>query len=348
MKYLLLFISFLTINISFSTNPNSKIENVTVYLSGAQITRTANVKLPIGTTELKFDKLSPYIQEQSIQISGLKNASILSINYGINYISKQNQTEQIETFKNQIKTLQDNIQLEDDLIAGFNEELLIIQTNRNLGSNNQVVSLEKLQQFSKYYRTRITEIKTQIYNSEKNKNNFRMDLSEIQKQLNELNANDKVQTGEIILKLSSSMPTELNLSITYNVTNAGWFPIYDIKANKVNAPLDLVYKAHVYQNTGDNWDNVKLTLSTNNPNINNIKPELNPQYLNFISLYNNYPSHNVTKRYQYTYNPMVKMVSGIITDASGSPLPGATVIEKGTTNGVQTDLDRKSTRLNSS
>src|SRR5690606_5689179 len=146
-----------------------------------------------------------------------------------------------------------------------------------------------------------------------------------------------------ILKLINSMPTILNQYISYNVTNACLFPIYEIKANKVNAPLDLVYKAHVYQNTGDNWDNVKLTLSTNNPNTNNIKPELNTQYLNFISSYTNYQSQNATKRYQYTYNPMVKMVSGIVTDASGSALPGVNVIEKGTTNGVQTDFDGKYT-----
>ena len=71
---------------SFASNPiPTTITDVTVYLSGAQITRTATIKLPVGTTEFNFDKLSPHIQESSIQISGLKNASILSINFGINY-----------------------------------------------------------------------------------------------------------------------------------------------------------------------------------------------------------------------------------------------------------------------
>jgi len=74
MKNLLLIV-FLTANFIFADNvkPNSTLTNVTVYLSGAQITRTSNINLPVGTTEFTFGNLSPYIQESSIQISGLKS-----------------------------------------------------------------------------------------------------------------------------------------------------------------------------------------------------------------------------------------------------------------------------------
>ncbi|MCB0447915.1 MAG: DUF4140 domain-containing protein, partial [Gelidibacter sp.] len=169
----LFYLLFLMTTLSFSSNPTpTTISDVTVYLSGAQVTRTATIKLPVGTTEFTFDKLSPYIQEASIQVSGLKSASILSINFGINYLSKQNQTESVEAFQDQIKSFLDKIQMEDDLIAGFNEELSVIQSNRHLGNDSQVVNLEKLKQFTDYYRTRITEIKSSIYASEKKKHSF--------------------------------------------------------------------------------------------------------------------------------------------------------------------------------
>ena len=335
----LFYLLFLMTTLSFSSNPTpTTISDVTVYLSGAQVTRTATIKLPVGTTEFTFDKLSPYIQEASIQVSGLKSASILSINFGINYLSKQNQTESVEAFQDQIKSFLDKIQMEDDLIAGFNEELSVIQSNRHLGNDSQVVNLEKLKQFTDYYRTRITEIKSSIYASEKKKHSFQKEISDIQKQLAELNVNDKVQTGEIKIKLNASTATTLDIIIKYNVINAGWFPIYDLKADKINAPLQLAYKAHVYQSTGNKWENVKLTLSTSDPNTNNLKPEVNTKYLNFIS-HNTYYNNNATKSYNYKYNPMVQTVSGIVTANDGSPLPGVNVIEKGTTNGVQTDFD---------
>ncbi|WP_299274753.1 mucoidy inhibitor MuiA family protein [uncultured Psychroserpens sp.] len=318
----------------------SILKEVTVYLSGAQIERTAKIKLPKGTTTFTFDRLSPNIQESSIQISGLNNATVLSINYGINYLSKQDRSEEVETIQDQIKDLYDQIQVEEHAITGYNEELYLITENRRLGNSTEVVNLEKLQKFATYFRTRTTEIKSNIYKSNKVKKDLNAQISDLKKQLNELNVNDKVQTGEITVKLNSTNASELNLIIKYNVSKAGWFPIYDIKAEKINEPIQLVYKAHVYQSTGNDWKNVKLTLSTSDPNTNNVKPDVNPKYLNFISANSNYQSQRATKSYNYKFNPLVKTVSGVVTSTNdGLPLPGATVIEKGTTNGTQTDFD---------
>ncbi|WNH12131.1 mucoidy inhibitor MuiA family protein [Thalassobellus suaedae] len=343
MKNLLFLFLFVT-TFSFSTNQKptaTSINEVTVYVNGAQITRTAKISLPIGTTTFKFDKLSPNIQESSIQISGLKSASVLSINYGINYLSKQNKSEDIEALQSQITLLNDNIQFENDLISGYEEELKVIHDNRHIGNENQAVTLEKLQQFADYYRKRITKIKNLIHASSKKKLEFNEQITEIQKQLIEFNVDDKVQTGEITVKLNSNQVSQLNLIIKYNVDNAGWFPIYDIKADKINAPLQLAYKAHVYQSTGSDWNNVKLILSTNDPNTNNEKPEVNPKYLNFISRYSTYNSTRATKNYNYKYNPFIQTVSGIVTDESGSPIPGVNILIKGTSNGVTTDFDGK-------
>jgi len=342
MRHFTLFLILLSA-ISFASNgkgTTTKIKDVTVYLSGAQIERSASIKLPAGTTEFTFNHLSPNIQESSIQISGLKNASILSINFGINYLSKQDKSEDVEAIQKQILVLYDDIQAEDHLISGYNEELYLITQNRALGNTNQVVNLEKLQKFATYYRIRTTEIKSKIYEAGKIKSDLNAKIVDLKKQLVEFNVDEKVQTGEIKIKLNTEIETDINLNITYNVTNAGWFPIYDIKAEKINTPIQLVYKAHVYQNTGHNWDDVNLTLSTSDPNTNNIKPDVNPKYLNFISAYSNHRNKRATKSYNYKYNPLIQIVSGVVTSSSdGLPLPGVSIIEKGASNGTQTDFD---------
>lgn len=339
-----LILLFLSSTLAFANKENttSDLKNVTVFLNGAQITRTAKVQLRLGTTEIILNNLSPNIQENSIQVSGLKNASVLSINYGINFLSKQNFTQDIEALQSRLKVLKDKIQDEENLIFGYNEEMYVIQTNRTLGNENQVVDLQKLQQFAEYYRKRITALKASIYTSNKKKETYNKEILDINSQLQEYKVEDKIQTGEIKLKLNSSVSTNLDLIITYNVTNAGWFPIYDIKANNVNSPLELTYKAHVYQNTGLDWDDVKLKLSTSNPNTNNIKPEVNPKYLNFVN--SNYSRSRTIKRHNYSYNPTLKTVSGtVIAAADGLPLPGVNIVEKGTSNGAQTDFDGKYT-----
>ncbi len=326
--------------IQVQAQTKSKIRSVTVYLDGAEINRQAPVKLKSGTTEFTFNKLSPHIQESSIQISGLKTASILSINYGINYPSKQKQNDSITALKADLEAIEGSIQYEYDLISGYNEEISLIQSNKRLGNESEVVSLEELKKFATYYRTRITELKSAINTSNKTVDKLTNQKQTINKQLLEFNSDEKIQTGEITLKLNSEKPIELDLKIAYNIKNAGWFPIYDLKADKINSPINLEYKAHVFQNSGCDWTNVDLVLSTSDPNTNNEKPIVNPKYLNFVNPYSNYQSQRATRSYNYKYNPLVKTVSGVVTSSSdGLPLPGVTIIEKGTSNGVQSDFD---------
>tara|TARA_R110002033_G_scaffold38255_1_gene77533 strand:+ start:5439 stop:7373 length:1935 start_codon:yes stop_codon:yes gene_type:complete len=344
LKLLLLFLVVFSIQIGNAFQQPSEIKTVTVYLDGAEINRETTVKLNSGNSEITLNNLSPYIEESSIQISGLNKASILSINYGINYLSKQKQSDSIVALQDELKTLDEKIQFQNNLISGYNEELSLIQTNKNLGNATEVVSLEKLKTFATYYRTRITELKNDMNTSYSKIRNHQKTQTEIQQQLAEFNVEEKTQTGEIKLKLNSEVATALNLKIKYNIKNAGWFPIYDLKAEKINSPINLEYKAHVFQNSGCDWTDVNLVLSTSDPNTNNEKPTVNPKYLNFISPYSNYNTNRATKSYNYKYNPLVKTVSGVVTSASdGLPMPGATVIEKGTSNGVQTDFDGKYT-----
>ena len=340
MKTLSQFLFILLCTTSVFAQQPSIITDVTVYLDGAEISREASIKLKSGTTEFTLNNLSPHIEESSIQISGLKTASVLSINYGINYLSKQKKNDSIEALREELKLLDDNIQNEYDLISGFNEEISLIQNNKRLGNETEVVSLEQLKSFAKYYRTRITELKNAIHKSNKTVEDYVKVKNEIQQQLAEFNVDEKVQTGEITLKLNCDKPLDLDLKISYNIQNAGWFPIYDLKAENINSPINLEYKAHVFQSSGCDWTDVSLILSTSDPNTNNEKPIVNPKYLNFISAYSNYQSQRATRSYNYKYNPLVKTVSGVVTTANdGLPLPGASVIVKGTTNGAQTDFD---------
>ena len=67
----------------------SKIEKVTVYLEGASIERTSSVNLLSGENTFVFNNLSPDIDENSIQISGLGDASVLSIVFNIDFLEKK-------------------------------------------------------------------------------------------------------------------------------------------------------------------------------------------------------------------------------------------------------------------
>ena len=100
----------------------SKIKEVTVYLNGAQITRTATCPLQVGSNEVVFTGLSHKIDESSIQISGLGPVSILSLVYNINYLEKSERNPKVKEWKNEIIRLEHEIAMLKNTIAGLEEE----------------------------------------------------------------------------------------------------------------------------------------------------------------------------------------------------------------------------------
>jgi uncharacterized protein (TIGR02231 family) len=113
---------------------------------------------------------------------------------------------------------------------------------------------------------------------EKQLNNLRDREKRLTQQLNEQSSRNQ-SSGEIIITVQSKSSTNIELNLSYIVSNAGWMPIYDLRAKDTKSPIALAYRANVYQNTGIDWKNVKLTLSTANPSQGGSKAELYPQYL---------------------------------------------------------------------
>lgn len=337
-KLILLLILFPILGFGNDKKIPSTIKDVTIYLSGAQVYRKAQCKLSEGTNELVFSGLSSKIEESSIQISGLQAVSILSMSYDLNYLEKSESNPQVKQWEDQIVKVHHEIAMLKNLIAGLQEEEKVITTNRMVSTDNQALDLNKVKEISTYYRERVTAIKNEIFRTNLKINEFNLEINALRKQLAEVNNTPEEEQGELTITFDAPIATNLNLSISYLVRDAGWIPNYDIKSKKLNAPIDLSYKAHVYQKTGKNWDNVNVTLSTGNPNVNVNKPNLGTKYLNFVSRYAK-QSRPSAKKKGYVYNPTVRKVIGTIVDESGSPLPGASVVVKGTSNGTQADFD---------
>lgn len=84
---------------------------------------------------------------------------------------------------------------------------------------------------------------------------------------------------QVIVTVMADKAMVAEITLTYFVQQAGWTASYDLKASKENQNIDLKHRAAVFQNTGIDWKDVLLTLSTGDPNQGNTKPTLTPQYL---------------------------------------------------------------------
>lgn len=337
-NFALLFVLFPFVLFANTEKPSqSKIEKVTVYLEGASIERTSSINLLKGENTYVFNNLSPDIDENSIQISGLGDASVLSIVFNIDFLEKKEASQEYQAVENLVKTFQQQKNQIENEIAGYNEELQLLQKNQRINSDATNLSVEMIKEMSAYYRNRVTEIKNAIYKQQLLLTELHKTIADHQNELLKLDDSKKEQRGEITLKLNSPKPANLVLKFTYNIKNAGWFPLYDIRATNTSSPIEFSYKANVYQQSGTDWDNVNVVLSTGDPNTNNIKPTLFPKYLNFNN--RSYTSKTPVRNNNYKYNPTIRKVSGTVYDDTGLPLPGVNVIIVGTSKGTQTDFD---------
>ena len=158
-----------------------------------------------------------------------------------------------------------------------------------------------------------------------------------------MNAHKNTISSEIVVVVNATSATLAKFFLSYVVPNAGWIPTYDLRGKDIATPLSMQMKANVQQATGEDWKDVKLTLSSGNPMESGLKPELQPWNLGF---YNPVPaSYNNGVAYEqvsssFRRNPSITQVSGVVT-SNGEPLIGASLVIKGTAIGTLTDIDGK-------
>lgn len=304
----------------------SKVNEVTVFIKDAQITRKKSVDLKQGITILKFINLSPFIDAKSIQVKANGNVTVLSVNHQQNFIDKLDKQQELLDLESKLKEIESKINLEKTYLDILKEELAFLQENRNIGGKNQELSVSNLKDASNFYSTKLTSLKLKEIERYKSLTELNKSKIDLNLQINTLTSKRDFPNGEILVKIDSKNNSKANFELSYLVGNSGWYPTYDIRAKNINEPIEIIYKATIKQDTKIDWDNVKLNLSSANPNVSGVAPELKPYLLN----YNTLPP---------TYNLLSNEIKGKVVDEDQLPLPGVNVIVKGTTIGASTDFD---------
>jgi len=333
MKKLLLILLIIPFCKSYSQEiPEKKIKTevseVVVFLEGAQVTRKKTIELKKGKTILKFIDLSPFIDSKSIQVKANGDVTVLSVNHQQNFIEKLTKEKELIDLETKLEEIENEIILEKTHLLIINEELAFLKENRNIGGKNEELSVLNLKNASTYYGTRLTELKIKEIDRNNSLKKLIQKRASFSNQIKTITGEKEFANGEILVKLDSKNSSNASFEISYVVDNAGWYPTYDIRAKNVNEPVEIIYKANVKQDTKISWNNVKLKLSSANPNVSGLAPELKTYFLN----YNTRPP---------VYNRATNEVNGVVLDESNLPLPGVNIIVKGTSIGTQTDFDGK-------
>ncbi len=283
MKTLLSFSILFSASIVFAEDlktVTSKIDSVTVYLDGAGIVRSAQVKITPGQKQYVFSDLSPKLNPESINITASGGVTIMSIVNKTNFLAQDFQNPVIQQLKDSLALLSDQKGLLQTEKNVFTEEKDLLNQNKPIGGTAGV-SIAELQKAADFYRARVMQINMELYRMGKEENKISETMTRINLQLKELNAKFNPPKSEITVTVKSSAAVTSSFVIRYVVTNTGWAPFYDLVANGVSQPIILRYRANAYNNTGEDWNDVKIKLSTADAMRSASKPQLKKWSLNY-------------------------------------------------------------------
>ncbi len=278
----------------------SSLHSVTVYTQGAQLQHKANYTVKAGLSEVIVQGISPQISAGTIQVKATGAVVILDSKYEYYYPQPNMQVTATELplkVRNAIKVLEDSIKLINFELRDINDEIEVLVAARKIIISNGAVkgqgkvndSIQLLKSTVDYYTTKVSELNKKISGLDRQKVKKTDLISDLDTRLNDLRnyAEQNNPTPEIkgipriIITFMAKEAASGRIDLSYLASNAGWTPLYDIRSEAETGKISLTYKAQVRQQTGLDWDDVKLSISTNNPYANKTKPELSPWYIDY-------------------------------------------------------------------
>jgi uncharacterized protein (TIGR02231 family) len=280
---LLCFSAVLYVSADTEKDIKAALKHVTVYPDRAQLTHEAAVEIPEGKTLLKLGGLSPYIDAQSIQVKGYGGFTILSVNHQNNYLENLEELPEIKTIRNQIEALQIKIEDEKAGIIVLKEKEAFLVANRAILVKETTFSVEQLKSVMELYTSNMDLVTTTILKKNRLIKDYEKQIAALQQQISDKAGKAQLPSGEISVSVSSEKVVSGKLTYSYVVSNAGWYPSYDIRVDDITKPVNIFYKANVYQNTGLAWKDVKLSFSNATPWIAGSVPVLYPWFIDFFT-----------------------------------------------------------------
>ncbi|MFT5819138.1 MAG: hypothetical protein ACI8ZM_000361 [Crocinitomix sp.] len=288
----------------------TKVDEATVFTQGAQLTREKRISLKKGENVFRFTGLEQAVNANSIQLFGTRGNEGFTVVYS-RYFQESKPKIGIDRT---IKAIRDSIQAVAIKMTARNNKIGNLQKEKQLVQNHNKVEgqagetfVARLGELADFYRNRTNEIDQLIMKLQAEN----LHLSNLTNGLNSRLAIHQRNTnmGVIEAKIYAEKAISVNLELNYLVDNVSWTPFYEIKSKGFEYPLNTVCKATVNQNTGVEWKDVKVTLSTKKPEILAAIPKVHPWVLYFQNKRTDYSNSN-----QLLYSGAIS--NGAISNAS--------------------------------
>ncbi|RTZ62945.1 MAG: hypothetical protein DSZ29_07545 [Aquificaceae bacterium] len=271
-------------------NVDSTISQVMIYPDSAMITRVATVSVPAGEHSLALTGLPLGLLESSLRVAGNATAGVQLGSVELQQrFNKELVQENEKKLRDKIESLNEEKQVLVDSLAESKDQLTYIRamaSDSNSSDSAQTSSYKQLpiEQWNTAWQTLATATAAtheKIRAAQKSIKNIDKNIKLAQQELNQV-ATHQRSTRTAVLNITANKATELALTLRYQIRGARWNPVYDADLDTESGKIQLKSLAQITQRTGEDWNNVKVTLSTLRPSAGSQLPQLNPWVIDFM------------------------------------------------------------------
>ena len=319
--------SFKAQNLTNYISQSSEIKNITIHNVGAHIERKGNAPIKLGSNHLIITNLSPSLINESVQfVMKSNNIIVNSVSKKMNFLSKESMgNKELDFLKDSLGNIKEQKRIKEVNLAVFLEEKDLFNENKSVLKTTREFIVDDLMDLSEYFKKSISRIQSEISYTKKEIDSLSLIEEKIKQQINSIIKNTRNQSANIIVQLTCTKAGNYDYELSYNSNKAGWSPSYEIRSKGINSPIDLTYKAKIFQNTNETWSNVQLSLSTGKLNKSNKAPSFQTQYVN-------------------TYNTNNKRAKTIV-NYSTNPMDSEDEIQESTSSSEFTNVDYSGTQI---
>ncbi|PPQ85972.1 hypothetical protein CVT25_001670 [Psilocybe cyanescens] len=263
--------------ISFSSIDDSKITNINLYRTHAQITRAYKVSVAAGQTKLTLSHLPNVVDHESLRrvVEGRGAAIIQGVTAFKAEMEEPKETSPLleelnakkERANNALQRCRKALQAVDKYMGNISIEHL---------------DVSKLGEAMDIYDTTEEKWDDKILEIQKELEGIKASINQETDRLENTVENKKLRTN-VVVGLIADSPAELEITLIYAVSHADWNAVYDIRVDTQapDSPVQVIYKANISQRTGEIWDNVPIFLETASPTFGLELPLLQPWNISY-------------------------------------------------------------------
>ncbi len=265
----------------------SKIASVTVFPSGAEVSRTAKIKLEKGEHTVIVQDLAAEAVPGSIRVEGkatgkLEIGSVDSRRLFVPRTDAANAESERRRIEDEIEKLRDEKAVFEAAVQAAETQKTLIANLAQLPTRpapgaGQAERGEDWAQVLTIIGTATTNAQRASLEAQSRMREIDRSIEDLDKKLASL-APPREERTEVKVFVAAGSPLEADLTVSYQVSNASWAALYDARlssgAKSESAKMALTRRASISQRTGEAWDDVSLKLSTTRPAAGASAPEL--------------------------------------------------------------------------